>query len=72
MKKVSAQAAQSLLQEQRAWIQFKDAACKYYASGEFGREGQVLSFGACKGSIIADRVATLNVLAAELKERTDN
>lgn len=30
--------------EQRAWIAYKDASCMFYASGEFGREGQVLSF----------------------------
>jgi uncharacterized protein YecT (DUF1311 family) len=65
MKKVSVQSAQMLLNEQRAWLKFKDAACLFYSSGDFGREGQVLSFGACKAMIIAQRVEALRALMKE-------
>ncbi|WP_353227943.1 lysozyme inhibitor LprI family protein [Novosphingobium sp.] len=48
-----------LLEEQRAWLRFRDASCQVYASGAFGREGQVLHFVACRGEIIEARIATL-------------
>src|SRR4051794_14293658 len=41
-----------LLQEQRAWIKFRDASCQFYANGSFGREGQVLHFYGCRGAIL--------------------
>ncbi len=49
-----------LLEEQRAWLKFRDASCQVYANGAFGREGQVLHFTACRGEIIEARIATLN------------
>ena len=49
-----------LLEEQRAWIKFKDASCWFYANGTFGREGQVLHFFGCRGAIIKARIADLN------------
>jgi uncharacterized protein YecT (DUF1311 family) len=44
-----------LLAEQRAWIAFKEKSCLFYANGDFGREGMVLHFYACRGAVIADR-----------------
>jgi uncharacterized protein YecT (DUF1311 family) len=70
MKKVSNQSAQSLLDEQRSWVKFKDSACTFYNSGDFGREGQMLRYGECKASIVAQRVKALTGLATDLKERT--
>jgi uncharacterized protein YecT (DUF1311 family) len=58
--------AQLLLEGQRAWIKYKDSACLFYTAPEFGREGTVLHFGVCKASIIADRVAVLQILLDEL------
>jgi uncharacterized protein YecT (DUF1311 family) len=54
------QSRASLLQEQRAWLKFRDASCQYYANGSFGREGQVLHFAACRGAIIEARITDLN------------
>ena len=53
------QSRKQLLQEQRAWIRFKDASCQFYANGSFGREGQVLHFYGCRGAIIEARVSDL-------------
>lgn len=58
------QSRASLLQEQRAWLKFKDASCQYYANGSFGREGQVLHFAACQGEIIEARIKDLNGLCS--------
>lgn len=65
MKRFSPQAAALLLQEQRAWVHYKDAACQYYASGAFGREGQVLDYGACKAALISQRIDDLTDLAKD-------
>jgi uncharacterized protein YecT (DUF1311 family) len=43
MKKRPVRAAQTLLDAQRVWVKFKDAACLFYASGDFGREGGGIS-----------------------------
>jgi uncharacterized protein YecT (DUF1311 family) len=68
IKEVSARSAQLLLDEQRAWVKYKDTSCLFYASGDFGREGQVLEFSACKAVIIAQRIDSLKVLTRERKE----
>ena len=68
MNKLSPQGAHVLLDEQRAWIKFKDVACLFYSSGDFGREGQALKFGICKAMIIAQRVETLKALMSEVQE----
>ncbi len=49
-----------LLAEQRAWNAFKEKSCRFYDNGDFGREGQVLHFPACRAEIIAQRTATLD------------
>ena len=54
-----------LLEEQRAWIAFKEASCRFYASGSFGREGQVLSVPVRRAGIIAQRTATLEGYESE-------
>ena len=51
-----------LLQEQRAWIKFKDASCQFYANGSFGREGQVLHFYGCRSAILKARISDLQGL----------
>ncbi|GLS44993.1 lysozyme inhibitor LprI family protein [Methylobacterium brachythecii] len=56
---------QDLLEEQRAWIRFKDTSCTFYASGSFGPEGQVLSYPVCRAGIIAQRTATLESYESE-------
>ena len=68
MEKMSAVAAETLLDEQRAWVKFKDAACLFYESGAFGREGAGLQFGVCKAAIIAQRVGVLKALMQDMKQ----
>lgn len=53
-----------LLTEQRAWNAFKEASCAFYANGDWGREGAVLGFPACRAGVIADRTAALEAYGA--------
>jgi uncharacterized protein YecT (DUF1311 family) len=48
-----------LLAEQKAWRKFSQVACAFYANGDLGREGQVLSYPACKARLYAERARTL-------------
>ncbi|WP_089176184.1 lysozyme inhibitor LprI family protein [Bosea sp. AS-1] len=48
-----------LLEEQRAWNAFKEKSCRFYDNGDFGREGQVLHFPACRAEVIARRTEAL-------------
>lgn len=52
-----------LLVEQRAWVSFKDKSCLYFANGQWGRQGQVLEFPACRAAIVAERAQYLESLA---------
>ena len=61
-------AAKALLAEQRAWIAFKDASCAFYATGDYGREGQVLHFPTCRAKVIAARTRDLEGVAAFLNQ----
>lgn len=59
---------QRLLDEQRAWLKWKDNACRFYGANDrdgsrmFGREGQVLDGPACRAEIIAQRAEFLEQL----------
>lgn len=53
------QTKKDLRAEQRLWVAFKEAACKFYANGEWGREGDVIHAPACLATIIADRTKEL-------------
>jgi uncharacterized protein YecT (DUF1311 family) len=48
-----------LLAAQRAWVAFKEKACAFYVNGDWGREGEVLSYPACVAAIIEARTADL-------------
>ncbi len=53
-------AKQSFLEEQRLWVKWKDASCNFYGDGQaFGREGQVLSYPACRAAVIQQRTRFL-------------
>ncbi|MGO4452086.1 lysozyme inhibitor LprI family protein [Phyllobacterium sp. TAF24] len=56
-----------LLAEQRLWNTYKDGACKFYDNGEWGREGQVLSFPICRAEIIAARTKNLESYSSGLQ-----
>ena len=49
---------QALVAEQRAWVRYKDLACRHWLYGN-GREGQVLHYPICKVDVIRDRVTEL-------------
>jgi uncharacterized protein YecT (DUF1311 family) len=63
------QTKEDLLAEQRAWITYKEAACAFYANGDFGREGQVLGYPNCQAEIIAERTGRLEAYGQEFEER---
>jgi uncharacterized protein YecT (DUF1311 family) len=50
-----------LLAAQRAWIAFRETACAFYANGDWGREGEVLSYPACVARIIEARSTDLEL-----------
>jgi uncharacterized protein YecT (DUF1311 family) len=60
------QTAKDLLAEQRAWIAFKEKSCHFYANGQHGREGQVLSFPTCRGRVIEERTKHLIDIGKDL------
>ena len=53
------QTKKDLLAEQRAWNAFKERSCKFYANGEWGREGSVVHFMLCRAAVIAARTKDL-------------
>lgn len=53
-----------LLDEQRAWISYKEKACNFFYNGEQGREGQVLHIFACKAAVIDQRIKELEAYRA--------
>jgi uncharacterized protein YecT (DUF1311 family) len=61
-----AAAKQSFLEEQRLWVKWKDASCGFYSDGQaFGREGQVLSYPACRAAVIQQRTQFLDKFGKE-------
>jgi Uncharacterized protein conserved in bacteria len=63
------QSKTDLLAEQRAWVAFKDKACQLYANGDYGREGQVLSYPSCLADVIADRTRQLEAIGRQITPR---
>lgn len=59
----------ALLAEQRAWIAYKDKSCRWRASGDWGREGQVIHYPTCRAKVVADRADYLSLIARDMKER---
>jgi uncharacterized protein YecT (DUF1311 family) len=57
----SGQTKQDLLAEQRKWNAFKEASCRFYANGDWGRQGQVLDYAACRAAVIEERTEALEV-----------
>jgi len=69
----SRDAKASLIEEERLWIKWKDAACKFYypskpgdaSEGWAGREGEVLHAPGCKAAIISERATFLEDLVID-------
>jgi uncharacterized protein YecT (DUF1311 family) len=62
----SDQTAKDLLAEEQAWIAYKEKSCLLYANGERGREGEVISFPACRGQVIEQRTKDLVGIGKDL------
>ncbi len=62
---LDADAKKALLDEQRAWIAFKDKSCAAWTTGYFGREGQVIHFYTCRGAVIDERIDYLENLGSD-------
>ena len=59
-----------LLDEQRAWLNFRDASCRLYANpDDFGREGLVIRFPNCRSAIIADRIKALEIYHGDMSRK---
>jgi uncharacterized protein YecT (DUF1311 family) len=48
-----------LLAEQRLWNTYKEKSCSFLANGDWGREGQVIHFPACRAEVIETRTKQL-------------
>ena len=50
----------ALLDEQRAWLAYRDKSCVYYLDEvEYGQNGRYLSYPSCRAAIIAQRTQAL-------------
>lgn len=65
--RLSAASKRDLLTEQRAWITYKDKSCLWRANGDWGREGQVISYPSCRAKVIADRADYLTMVAKDME-----
>ena len=66
---LAGEAGKALLAEQRAWIAYKDKSCMFYTTGDYGREGQVVDYPACRAGVIAARTRELRALQKSLGSR---
>lgn len=64
----SEQSAKLLLDEQRAWNAYKEKACAFWASGEYGTIGSALAYMPCLARVIEARTAELRVYQAAMEE----
>jgi uncharacterized protein YecT (DUF1311 family) len=60
------EAANDLLNEQRAWIIFKDKSCSFYYGNAFGSMHRSISAPICRNAIIEARTQQLLNIAADL------
>lgn len=65
--KLPAASKRDILTEQRAWIAYKDKSCLWRANGDWGREGQVISYPSCRAKVIADRADYLTSAAKDME-----
>ena len=65
---VDQQTQKDLLAEQRAWLKFRDSSCRFWASGSYGRDGQVLYFIQCRAEITRTRISDLNEISEFMRE----
>jgi uncharacterized protein YecT (DUF1311 family) len=65
----SDETTKTLLDEQRAWNAYKEKSCLFWASGEYGTMGSVLSFPPCRASVIEARTTELGEYIDALKDQ---
>lgn len=65
----SEETAKALLEEQRAWNAYKEKSCLFWASGEYGTIGSVLTFPPCRAEVIEARTAELRAYHEGLQEQ---
>ena len=58
-----------VLEEQRAWNAYKEKSCLFWASGEYGTMGSVLSYPPCRAGVIEARTAQLGQYLDDLKDQ---
>jgi uncharacterized protein YecT (DUF1311 family) len=64
---ISAGSKPALLDEQRAWLAFRDKSClAFLDAAEYGQNGRYLSYPACRAAIIEQRTATLKSFVAAI------
>jgi uncharacterized protein YecT (DUF1311 family) len=68
MAKVSGRTKDTLIVEQGSWIEFKERACNFYASGDWGREGTVYHAPHCKARVIEERTKLLEEVASSVRQ----
>lgn len=66
---VDAEGQKALLKEQRAWLNFRDSSCTFWAEGSYGRNGQIVDFIGCRAAIIEARISDLNSIYDAMRER---
>lgn len=65
---VDPQSQKDLLQEQRAWLKFRDSSCMMWANGSYGREGEILHYFKCRAGITETRISDLNGITKFMRE----
>jgi uncharacterized protein YecT (DUF1311 family) len=65
----SEETAKLLLDEQRAWNAYKEKACLFWASGEYGTIGSVLTYPPCFARVIEARTAELRTYLDDLQNQ---
>jgi uncharacterized protein YecT (DUF1311 family) len=65
---VDAKSQKDLLEEQRAWLKFRDSSCMMWANGSYGREGEVLHYFECRAGITEARISDLNGISEFMRE----
>jgi uncharacterized protein YecT (DUF1311 family) len=58
-------AGKELLEEQRAWIKFKDLSCGFYYGDGFGSMHRSIHAPKCRNIIIEDRARQLSAIAKD-------
>lgn len=59
MAVVDGETKADLIAEEKAWIAYRDGACRFYHNGNWGREAEVLHYPGCVAGVIEQRTEQL-------------